>query len=304
MVSSAYTSENVAPVSKTWHWQGFPIAYQSCGDRGPAVVLVHGFGANTGHWRKNLPILGETCRCYALDLIGFGASAKPIPNREIEYTFETWGEQVADFCREIVGTPAFLVGNSIGCIVVMQTAVDNPNLALGVAAINCSLRLLHERKRVNLPWYRSFGATVMQKLLTRKTIGNLFFNTIAQPKVIRNILLKAYSRSEAVTEELVDLIFQSSQDRGAAEVFLAFTGYSSGPLPEDLLPRLPCQAIMLWGAEDPWEPISLGQELADIPTVEKFIPLAGLGHCPQDEAPEIVNPILQEWISKHMVDGC
>ncbi len=304
MVSSSYTSESLAPVSKTWHWKGFRVAYQSCGDRGPAVVLVHGFGANSGHWRKNLPILGESCRCYALDLIGFGASAKPTPGREIEYTFATWGEQVADFCREIIGTPAFLVGNSIGSIVVMQTAVENPNLALGVAAINCSLRLLHERKRVNLPWYRSFGATAIQKLLTSKTIGNLFFNRIAQPKVIRKILLQAYCRPEAVTEELVDLIFQPSQDQGAVDVFLAFTGYSSGPLPEDLLPRLPCQAIMLWGAEDPWEPIALGQELANVPTVEKFIPLAGLGHCPQDEAPEIVNPLLQEWISKHMVDGC
>jgi pimeloyl-ACP methyl ester carboxylesterase len=288
--------------TKTWHWQGFPIGYQCFGARGPAVVLVHGFGANSGHWRKNLPVLGETCRCYALDLIGFGASAKPTPGKEIEYTFETWGRQVADFCREIVGTPAFLVGNSIGCIVVMQTAVDNPGLVLGIAALNCSLRLLHERKRANLPWYRNFAATVIQKLLEKKALGKLFFSQIAQPKVIKNILLQAYSRPEAVTEELIDLIFQPSQDPGATDVFLAFTGYSGGPLPEDLLPLLPCQAIMLWGTEDPWESITLGQELANFPTVEKFIPLAGLGHCPQDEAPEIVNPILQEWISTNVLD--
>jgi pimeloyl-ACP methyl ester carboxylesterase len=52
----------------------------------------------------------------------------------------------------------------------------------------------------------------------------------------------------------------------------------------------------LWGTEDPWEPVDLGRELANYPQVEKFIPLEGLGHCPQDEAPEIVNPILQDWI--------
>ncbi len=33
------------------------------------------------------------------------------------YTFETWGQQIADFCRKVVGKPVFLVGNSIGCIV-------------------------------------------------------------------------------------------------------------------------------------------------------------------------------------------
>lgn len=92
---------------QTWIWRGFRICYQTSGQSGPAVVLVHGFGASWGHWRKNLPELGETCRCYAIDLIGFGGSAKPTPGREIDYTFETWGQQVADFCREVIGTPVF-----------------------------------------------------------------------------------------------------------------------------------------------------------------------------------------------------
>jgi pimeloyl-ACP methyl ester carboxylesterase len=58
---------------------------------------------------------------------------------------------------------------------------------------------------------------------------------------------------------------------------------------------------MLWGTEDPWEPVELGRELANFPKVEKFVSLEGLGHCPQDEAPEIVNPILADWIFQHSV---
>lgn len=284
---------------KTWNWRGFPIAYQNYGERGAAVVLVHGFGASWGHWRKNLPVLGESCRCYALDLLGFGGSAKPTPGQDVEYTFETWGQQVADFCREVVGEPAFLVGNSIGCIVTMQTAADYPDLVLGLAAINCSLRLLHERKQAELPWYRRMGAPVVQRILKNKLIGNFFFRQLAQPKVVRNILLQAYRRPEAVTDELVELLMKPAADVGAADVFLAFTAYSQGPLPEDLLPRLNCPTILLWGTEDPWEPIELGRELGKLTTVDRFIPLEGLGHCPQDEAPEIVNPILQEWIAQH-----
>jgi pimeloyl-ACP methyl ester carboxylesterase len=42
----------------------------------------------------------------------------------------------------------------------------------------------------------------------------------------------------------------------------------------------------------------LGRELAKFPAVEKFIPLEGVGHCPQDEAPELVNPILLDWIKE------
>lgn len=54
--------------------------------------------------------------------------------------------------------------------------------------------------------------------------------------------------------------------------------------------------FFFWGAEDPWESIELGRELANYPCVEDFIELEGLGHCPQDEAPEIVNPLLLNWL--------
>jgi pimeloyl-ACP methyl ester carboxylesterase len=297
MLPSSIVSIASESPSKFWYWRGLPISYQNCGDSGAAVVFVHGFGASWGHWRKNLPVLAQTCRCYAIDLVGFGDSAKPKPDLEIEYTFATWGQQVADFCREVVGTPAFLVGNSIGCVVIMQTAVDYPDLVLGVAAINCSLRLLNDRKLANSPWYKRIGPPLVQKLLKNKAIGHFFFKQIAKPEVVKKILLQAYCRREAVTDELIEILMKPALDPGAADVFIAFTGYSGGPIAEDLLPRLSCPAILLWGTNDPWEPIALGRELARFETVQEFISLEGLGHCPQDEAPEVVNPILQEWIA-------
>ena len=284
--------------TQTWTWRGFPICYQTQGNAGPAVVLVHGFGASWGHWRKNMPVLAQNARVYAIDLIGFGGSAKPTPGVEIHYTFETWAQQIADFCREVVGGPVLLVGNSIGCIAVMQAAVDYPDIAKGMALINCSLRMLHDRKRAALPWHRRSSAPIMQRLLSVRWIAQLFFGQLAKPKVVRKILLQAYKHPEAVTDELVDMLISPAFDPGAVDVFAAFTRYSSGPLPEDLLPLLPCPAIILWGTEDPWEPIDLGRELANYPQVQKFIPIEGVGHCPQDEAPELVNPILQDWIQQ------
>ncbi|MDP5016520.1 MAG: alpha/beta fold hydrolase, partial [Dolichospermum sp.] len=168
--------------TKIWQWLGFSICYQTQGTTGPAVILIHGFGASWLHWRKNIPALAVNCRVYAIDLIGFGGSDKPKPGEQITYTLETWGQQVADFCREVVGEPAFLVGNSIGCIVAMQAAATNPDVALGTALLNCSLRLLHDRKRVTLPWMKRFGAPILQNLLAIQSVGDFFFNRLAQPK--------------------------------------------------------------------------------------------------------------------------
>ncbi|AGF50831.1 slr1917 [Synechocystis sp. PCC 6803] len=281
-----------------WQWRNQAIAYQQRGDRGPAVVLIHGFGASWGHWRKNIPVLGEYCRCYAIDLLGFGASAKPLPSQALGYTFSTWGDLVADFCREVIGGPAVLIGNSIGCVVAMQTATDHPELVTGLIALNCSLRLLHDRKRSALPWYRRVGAGVLQKVLGYPQIGKLFFRQVARAKTVRQALCQAYGDKNAVTDELVAMLLRPAQDEGAAEVFLAFTSYSQGPLPEDLLPRIHCPTVLIWGEADPWEPIALGRALANHNCVEQFISLPGLGHCPQDEAPEVINPILRQWITE------
>lgn len=288
---------------RDWNWQGFSIRYQTKGSQGPSVVLVHGFGASSHHWRKNLSALAEISRVYVIDLIGFGASAKPAPGplkpgEQVEYTFETWGQQIADFCQQVVGEPVFLVGNSIGCIAAMQAAIYAPEMVLGVALLNCSLRLLHDRKRATLPWYRRVTAPIAQKILSFRPLGRLFFNRLARPSVVRKVLLQAYKNPQVVTDELVELLLIPARDPGAVEVFLAFTRYSQGPLPEDLLSALPCPALLLWGTEDPWEPIALGRELARFPAVEAFVPLEGVGHCPQDEAPELVNPILRDWMLK------
>lgn len=285
---------------QVWNWQGFAIAYKQSGHQGPAVVLIHGFGASLGHWRKNLPVLAESCRVYAIDLLGFGASDKPSPNQNVAYTFETWAQQVTDFCREVVGEPAFLIGNSIGCIVAMQAAVDDPDVVQAVALINCSLRLLHDRRRATQPWFKRLGAPLLQRILQVKWLGHTFFKQVARPDTVRKILQKAYIRTDAIDDELIDLLMTPARDPGAPDVFIAFTSYSQGPLPEELLEKLPCSALILWGTKDPWEPYELGQAFANFACVERLIPLEGVGHCPQDEAPELVNPVLQAWLQEKM----
>jgi pimeloyl-ACP methyl ester carboxylesterase len=55
---------------------------------------------------------------------------------------------------------------------------------------------------------------------------------------------------------------------------------------------------LLWGAADPWEdPAEARQWAAEHGCIQELVVLPGLGHCPHDEGPELVNPILRRWIA-------
>ena len=117
------------------------------------MVLVHGFGGNADHWRKNIGPLSAHGRVFAIDLLGFGFSSKPEPDRTDPgqlYNFPTWGAQLADFVTDPsvgVGGSAFLLTNSVGGLAALCAAVDFPDAVRGVALINVSLRGLHVSKQ-------------------------------------------------------------------------------------------------------------------------------------------------------------
>jgi pimeloyl-ACP methyl ester carboxylesterase len=287
-----------------WQWQNHAIYYQSAGTRGPIVVLIHGFGASCEHWRKNIPVLAQHCRVYALDLLGFGKSEKPTltslqPTQSNPYRFEHWGEQVVAFCQEFATEPVFLVGNSIGCVVALQAAVLAPETVQGVMLLDCALRQICDRKLHTQPPMRRLGRPLLKKVTQNKALIHWLFDRLAQPSIVKKILQTAYGNPETVTDELVEILVKPARTPGAADVFWAFINSFDGPLPEDLLPQVQCPVNILWGSRDPWEPIQLGRKLAEFPCVQSFTELEGVGHCPQDEVPEQVNPLIQAWIEQN-----
>ena len=54
----------------------------------PAIIVgdkpksAHSLQINcSDHWRKNIPVMGRTCRVFAIDLLGYGYSDKPDPRQ-------------------------------------------------------------------------------------------------------------------------------------------------------------------------------------------------------------------------------
>jgi pimeloyl-ACP methyl ester carboxylesterase len=268
----------------------------------PPIVCIHGFGGNADQFRLNVPVLAEAgYDTYAIDLLGYGYSDKPNPKEyavnEV-YNFNTWADQTRDFINEVVGEPCVLVCNSVGGVVGLNTAVKYPETVKGLLLIDISLRMLHTRKQSA---FQVPLTTALQTVLRETALGKAFFDQVATPKALKNILNQAYGKSIDVTDETVDLILKPGLAPGAADVFLDFISYSSGPLPEDLFPlidRNKCPVRILWGEKDPWEPIEMGRELYG-PYADEFVTLKDAGHCPMDQTPAAVNAEILRFLSEN-----
>ncbi|KAL0304149.1 UNVERIFIED_CONTAM: Pheophytinase, chloroplastic [Sesamum radiatum] len=118
---------------RIWRWNNYLVQYTTAGHEGPAILLVHGFGAFLEHYRDNVyPIAEAGNRVWAITLVGFGKSEKP----NIIYTELVWAELLRDFIIEVIGEPAHLVGNSIGGYSVAIVAGIWSSLAKSVVLMN------------------------------------------------------------------------------------------------------------------------------------------------------------------------
>lgn len=59
---------------------------------------------------------------YAIDLLGFGRSDKPL----MDYSTELWRDQLLEFLAEFCDRPAVLIGNSIGSLVSLMVRESKP----------------------------------------------------------------------------------------------------------------------------------------------------------------------------------
>jgi pimeloyl-ACP methyl ester carboxylesterase len=276
-----------------WTWQGHQIQYTVMGSGRP-LVLVHGFGASIGHWRKNIPVLANAgYQVFALDLLGFGGSDKP----SLKYTVETWVELLKDFWAENILEPAIFIGNSIGGLLSLMVVAQHPEIAAGGILINCAGGLNHRPHELNPPL--RIVMTAFNKLVNHPVTGKFVFNRIRQKSQIRRTLYQVYRNREAVTDELVDLLYTPSNDPGAQKVFASILTAPPGPTPTELLPQVQRPLLVIWGADDPWTPIT-GAKIYEQARLNgkdiKIVPIPGAGHCPHDEVPELVNPEILDWL--------
>lgn len=265
-----------------------PMRYWASEPRhGLPILFIHGYGALIEHWRPVMRAVARQHSFYALDLYGFGYSARPAG----PVTKQRWADQVATFVNEVVGGPVVVVGHSMGGAVTTEVARRHGHLARAIVLVNSSGMQLHERQ---------ISATdqLMLDLIGAPLIGETMAGFFGSEWGVRQGLLASYHRKERVTPELVQAFLGPIKRYGAGS-YLAVTR-SSANLVVELQPgEYQGPALVIWGAEDRSIPPSDAEKLKRLALPQAEITLLpDSGHCCFDETPEAFLDTLLPWLDR------
>ena len=278
-----------------WSWEGHDIYYVAAGEpRGdrPPLLLVHGFGASTDHWRKNIHELQADFEVWAIDLLGFGRSAKP----DRQYSGQLWRNQLHHFIQEMIGRPTVIAGNSLGGYASLCVAADHPESVAGVVLLNSAGPFPDGAAAATPnPWQTAIRQTI-QMFMLQPFPSWLLFQYVRQPRNVRKTLQQVYIDQTVVTDQLVDDILRPANDLGAAQVFASVFKSPKGDTVDALLAQMSAPLLILWGEGDPWMDTRRRSEQfrQHYPQLQEHFLQAG--HCPHDEVPQQVNQLMRDWV--------
>lgn len=97
----------------------------------PILVLIHGIGGSLSNWDDVAPRLTDHGRVYAIDLPGFGQT----PSAGRRTTVTANAAAVGQFITSVIGQPVVLVGSSMGALISLLLAADQPHLVRALVLI-------------------------------------------------------------------------------------------------------------------------------------------------------------------------
>ena len=293
-------SDPVTESTAAWNYDGHGVHCISsapadgAGVERPAILLVHGFGASTDHWRHNIPVLCTSHEVHAIDLLGFGRSAKP---EGLNYGGELWRDQLVAYARERIRRPVVIVGNSLGGFAALAAGAALEDQAAGVVLLNAAGPFSDEQRQKKQGFWAKTRRSMVSGLFNNVVTQRLLFENLRRPATIRRTLNQVYIDKTNVDDQLVESILRPSKDPGAFGVFrTVFDIPKSKPL-DELFAELKSPLLLLWGIHDPWingvGRREIFRRYAPAATSEVVLEA---GHCPHDEVPDQVNAALLDWL--------
>lgn len=261
------------------------VRHKTLGE-GPPLVLVHGLMTSSYSWRYVLEPLSKHYRVLVPDLVGSGATDKPL---DMVYSVANVARFLAAYVRTVSREPVYLVGNSLGGLYSLRALLDH------------GARLARRFVLMHAPGYPFARTRALNVLLGAPLLGAGLSSLVAAvshrwPRtfVAKNV---HYLRKDMMSEEEATEYGRLFATRRGARVFARILHESVDPrehakIIEELRGRVadgkvfPCPTKILYARKDVMVPPAFGPMFhADIPGSD-LVWMDDASHFLQVDAPE------------------
>jgi pimeloyl-ACP methyl ester carboxylesterase len=244
----------------------------------PPLVLLHGVGANSMHWRYQLAGLSDAFHVVAWNAPGYILSD----------AFKTdwpscrdYADALADFLGSVKLGRVNIAGNSFGTRVAQCFAIHYPDRVIRLAMTGTGIGP------------KGMPEDEKQKIVaTRETQiakGGYGFGARVDALLAKN--------ASAQTRALVSDVLRATNPRGFMHGVKL--GMADGYDPQIVAAKITAPVLMISGIEDRVNPIDKNAAvLAKAMPKAKLEILEGAGHLPEVEVPEKVNGLLRAFFAE------
>lgn len=279
----------MAPGTERWvDVEGVPTRYFDTG-RGPPLVLVHGgqAGGENNHaevWQQNIPGLARRFRVIALDRLAQGRTGNLPDAADYATYYERDAAHLWGFIRALGLRDVSLVGHSQGGYPVTAVALDHPDTVR--CLVNVDSVLVPDDPE---PMKAALGFIAYYATVLNPPDGPTFYSAR------RGLRLRGPSGNNVTDAEAARIVAQAAdpKTRAARTAMAAQRLTPLAPafkrLRDEAWSRiaageLAAGSLVLWGADDPQVPLSLGLRLFGQlrlgPAVTELHVIDDAGHFP------------------------
>ncbi len=230
------------------------------GERGPELVLIHGWGMHGGLWQPLAERLARRCRLTVVDLPGHGHS--PLPPGGFDLA------RLALAVAEAVPAPATWIGWSLGGMVALEAALTLPQRLERLVTIAALPRFCRAGD-----WPEAMAA---------ETLESFARNLEGDPAATLKRFLALQVRGSDNERELLRLIQRQVAARPAPDPEALRLGLDI-LRHADLRPRLPAlrlPAALFFGERDTLVPAAAARATAALLPRARCHLMEGAGHAP------------------------
>ncbi|MDX1456174.1 MAG: alpha/beta hydrolase [Marinobacter sp.] len=281
----------------TFDFKGMPVFTRTGGNpEGPAVVMIHGFPTSSWDWSKIWPMLEDRFSLYAVDMIGFGDSAKP---RDFPYLIQDQATLIEAWLQDQQVGNYHILAHDYGDTVAQELIARDLERRSDELEDDCRLRIESACLLNGGIFPETHQPLLLQKLLL-SPVGFLIARLTSKRKLADN-LTTIFGPDTPPSEEELDAFWELITRNDGVGVMHKLIHYmpQRQQFRERWVGALLDTKVPVKLINGPLDPIS-GEHMAERYRQLILDPditlLPGIGHYPQVEAPELVT---QHYLEFH-----